>query len=136
MMGGTMRAPLTGTFFAVEPTGDVSVVVPLLAATVTTCAVPVLLLRRSMLTEKIARRGQHITGEYGIDPFEFTRVRDIMISQIDIGDVARQIMLGKHLGEVALGVRQVLARERDDFLVAQIVDADLVEAAKGSPREI
>ena len=83
MMGGTMRAPLTGTFFAMELTGDVSILMPLLAATVSAYAVTVLLLRRSILTEKIARRGQHITREYGIDPFEYTRARDIMISQVD-----------------------------------------------------
>lgn len=83
MMGGTMRAPLTGTFFAVEITGDVSTLVPLLAATVVAYAVTVLLLRRSILTEKIARRGQHITREYGIDPFELTRAGEIMIRQVD-----------------------------------------------------
>ncbi len=83
MMGGTMRAPLTGTFFAVELTGDTSALVPLLAATVAAYAVTVLLLRRSILTEKIARRGQHITREYGIDPFELTRARDIMIAKVD-----------------------------------------------------
>jgi len=83
MMGGTMRAPLTGTFFAVELTGDVSALLPLLAATVAAYAVTVLLLRRSILTEKIARRGQHITREYGIDPFEFARACDIMINEVD-----------------------------------------------------
>ncbi|SCB37749.1 chloride channel protein [Rhizobium lusitanum] len=83
MMGGTMRAPLTGTFFAIEITGDISTLVPLLVATVTAYAVTVLLLRRSILTEKIARRGQHITREYGIDPFELTRASEIMIQQVD-----------------------------------------------------
>ncbi|RUM20004.1 CBS domain-containing protein [Rhizobium vallis] len=83
MMGGTMRAPLTGTFFAMEITGDVSTLVPLLAATVVAYAVTVLLLRRSILTEKIARRGQHITREYGVDPFELSRAREIMISNVD-----------------------------------------------------
>jgi H+/Cl- antiporter ClcA/predicted transcriptional regulator len=84
MMGGTMRAPLTGTFFAVELTGDMQALVPLLAATVAAYAVTVLLLRRSILTEKIARRGQHITREYGIDPFELTRAAEIMIRTVDV----------------------------------------------------
>jgi CBS domain-containing protein len=83
MMGGTMRAPLTGTFFAFEITGDPSTLVPLLVATVAAYAVTVLLLRRSILTEKIARRGQHISREYGVDPFELTRARDIMIEAVD-----------------------------------------------------
>ncbi|NEJ72959.1 CBS domain-containing protein [Rhizobium phaseoli] len=91
MMGGTMRAPLTGTFFAMEITGDISTLVPLLAATVVAYAVTVLLLRRSILTEKIARRGQHITREYGIDPFELSRAREIMISDVDTLPVTMMI---------------------------------------------
>ncbi|MBB4566405.1 chloride channel protein [Rhizobium leucaenae] len=83
MMGGTMRAPLTGTFFAIELTGDMHALVPLLTATVAAYAVTVLLLKRSILTEKIARRGQHITREYGIDPFELTRAADIMIAKVN-----------------------------------------------------
>ncbi len=83
MLGGTMRAPLTGALFAVELTGDLKALPALLAATAVGYAVTVLLLRRSMLTEKIARRGQHITREYGIDPFELTRVGDIMARGVD-----------------------------------------------------
>jgi hypothetical protein len=45
-----------------------------------------------------------------------------------IGNVAGQIIFGKHLGKIALGIGEVLARERDDLLVAQIVDADFVES--------
>ena len=45
--------------------------------------VTVLLLKRSILTEKIARRGQHITREYGIDPFELMRVGEVMVRDVD-----------------------------------------------------
>ena len=83
MMGGTMRAPLTGALFAVELTGDVQALVPLLAATGAAYAVTVLALRRSILTEKIARRGQHLTREYSVDPFELLRVRDVMVAKVD-----------------------------------------------------
>ncbi|MEO8883395.1 MAG: chloride channel protein [Devosia sp.] len=82
MMGGTMRAPLTGTLFALELTGDFGVTLPVFVATVCAYAVTVLLLRRSILTEKIARRGRHITREYGVDPFELTRASDIMIKDV------------------------------------------------------
>ena len=78
-----MRAPLTGTLFAVELTGDVHMLTPLLTATVAAYAVTVLLLRRSILTEKIARRGLHVTREYGIDPFELTKAADIMVRVVD-----------------------------------------------------
>ncbi len=64
---------LTGALFAVELTGDTHALPALLAASAAAYAVTVLLLKRSILTEKIARRGQHITREYGIDPHQFTR---------------------------------------------------------------
>ncbi|ACL57079.1 chloride channel protein [Methylobacterium nodulans] len=83
MLGGTMRAPLTGALFAVELTGDVHMLAPLLAATVAAYAVTVLLLKRSILTEKIARRGQHITREYGVDPYELTRVAEVMTRSVE-----------------------------------------------------
>jgi H+/Cl- antiporter ClcA len=83
MMGGTMRAPLTGTLFAIELTGNVHLLVPLLVATTAAYAVTVLLLKRSILTEKISRRGQHITREYSIDPLQLARVADVMVKEVD-----------------------------------------------------
>ncbi|MGH8819632.1 MAG: chloride channel protein [Achromobacter pestifer] len=78
MMGGTMRAPLTATLFAVELTGNVGALLPVMAASVFAYGVTVLLLKRSILTEKIARRGHHISREYHVDPFELLRVSDVM----------------------------------------------------------
>ncbi len=82
MMGGTMRAPLTATFFAVELTGNVHALLPLIVACVTAHAMTVLLMKRSILTEKIARRGHHIVREYRVDPFELTHVRDVMTTDV------------------------------------------------------
>ncbi|MEI9414060.1 chloride channel protein [Mesorhizobium sp. Cs1321R2N1] len=82
-MGGTMRAPLTATFFAVELTGNTHVLVPLIAACAAAHAVTVLLMKRSILTEKIARRGHHLVREYRVDPFALTRVREVMTSEVE-----------------------------------------------------
>ncbi|TPM23559.1 chloride channel protein [Mesorhizobium sp. B2-3-6] len=81
-MGGTMRAPLTATFFAVELTGNTHVLVPLIAACAAAHAVTVLLMKRSILTEKIARRGHHLVREYRVDPFALTRVHEVMTTQV------------------------------------------------------
>jgi CBS domain-containing protein len=83
MMGGTMRAPLTATLFAIELTGDFSAALPLLVACGIAHATTVLLLKRSILTEKIARRGLHITREYQADPFEQAWVKDVMVANVD-----------------------------------------------------
>ncbi|MET4022632.1 hypothetical protein ABIC10_007768 [Bradyrhizobium sp. S3.2.12] len=78
-----MRSPLTGILFAVELTGDYPLLGSLLIATSASYALTVLLLKRSILTEKIARRGQHVVREYSIDPFELLRVNEVMVTDVD-----------------------------------------------------
>ncbi|HLG99144.1 MAG TPA: chloride channel protein [Bryobacteraceae bacterium] len=78
ILGGTMRSPLTGIIFALELTHDVNMLMPLLAASVISHAFTVLVLKRSILTEKVARRGYHLSREYAVDPLEILFVRDAM----------------------------------------------------------
>jgi CBS domain-containing protein len=78
MMGGTMRAPLTAMMFGLELTHDIQAMLPLVIGCASAHTTTVLLLKRSILTEKIARRGHHIVREYVVDPFETMRVADIM----------------------------------------------------------
>ena len=83
ILGGTMRAPLTSTMFAFELTGNVHVLPSLFVASLAAFLATVLLMRRSILTERIARRGLHLTREYTVDPFEIMRVSDIMAKPVD-----------------------------------------------------
>ncbi|MCC6944356.1 MAG: chloride channel protein [Thermomicrobiales bacterium] len=78
ILGGTMRAPLTGIIFILELTHDVNLMLPLLIATAVAHGFTVLVMRRSILTEKISRRGYHVTREYSIDPLEILFVREMM----------------------------------------------------------
>jgi H+/Cl- antiporter ClcA len=78
LMGGTMQIPITSIVFAVELTGDVAVLPALLIACVASAAITVLLMRRSILTEKLARRGRHLSREYGVNPLHVLRVEDVM----------------------------------------------------------
>jgi hypothetical protein len=78
ILGGTMRSPFTGVIFALELTHDVNVLLPLLIASIVAYGFTVLVMRRSILTEKIARRGLHLTREYATDPLETLFVRDAM----------------------------------------------------------
>jgi H+/Cl- antiporter ClcA len=82
ILGGTMRSPLTGVVFALELTHDVNMLLPLLLAVSTAHAFTVLVLKRSILTEKIARRGYHVSREYAIDPLEILFAREVMHSVV------------------------------------------------------
>ncbi len=81
-LAGTMGAPFTAVLFAFELTHDVNVLLPLLVAATLSYGTSVLLLKRSILTEKIARRGFHITREYATDPLEILFVREVMRTRI------------------------------------------------------
>src|SRR4051812_2781594 len=82
ILGGTMRSPLTGIVFAIELTHDLNVLLPLLVAVTVAHGFTVLLLRRSILTEKIARRGFHLSREYAVDPLEILFVREVMRTKV------------------------------------------------------
>ncbi len=77
-MGGTMRSPFTAVPFVLELTHDVNVLAGLLVACVAAHAVTVILMKRSILTEKVARRGYHLTREYVVNPLHLLQVRDVM----------------------------------------------------------
>jgi H+/Cl- antiporter ClcA/CBS domain-containing protein len=77
-LGGTMRSPLTGAVFALELTNDVNALPALLIASTVSYGFTVLVMRRSILTEKVARRGYHVSREYGVDPLELPTVAEVM----------------------------------------------------------
>jgi len=82
ILGGTMRSPFTSIVFAFELTHDANVFLPLLVASVIAHAFTVLTLKRSILTEKVARRGYHLSREYAVDPLEILFVREVMRSKV------------------------------------------------------
>jgi H+/Cl- antiporter ClcA/CBS domain-containing protein len=82
ILGGTMRSPFTSIVFAFELTHDANVFLPLLVGSVIAHAFTVLTLKRSILTEKVARRGYHLSREYAVDPLEILFVREVMRSKV------------------------------------------------------
>jgi chloride channel protein, CIC family len=82
ILAGTMRAPFTAILFALELTHDINVLLPLLVAAMLAHGTTVLLLRRSILTEKVARRGFHLRREYATDPLEILFVREVMRTKL------------------------------------------------------
>src|SRR6185437_2553468 len=82
ILGGTMRSPFTGIVFAIELTHDMNMLLPLLVACFLAHLFTVLTLKRSILTEKISRRGYHLSREYGLDPLEILFVREVMRTNV------------------------------------------------------
>ena len=85
-LGGVTRSPFTAIVFALELTHDENSLLALLIAATFAHLVSVLALKRSILTEKVARRGFHVMREYAVDPLEATFVREVM--DTDVFDVS------------------------------------------------
>jgi chloride channel protein, CIC family len=86
MIGGTMRAPFTGVVFSLELTHDFNALFPLLVAALVADGFTVLVMKRSILTEKVARRGVHVAREYSVDPLERIPVRAVMHTGVRMVD--------------------------------------------------
>jgi H+/Cl- antiporter ClcA len=101
ILGGTMRSPLTGIVFALELTHDWGVVLPLLVAVPIAYGFTVLALRRSILTEKVSRRGFHLSREYATEPLEILFVREVMSTKIVVlpATLSRAELLASFTGE-------------------------------------
>ena len=82
ILGGTMGSPFTSIVFAFELTHDANVFLPLLVGSMIAHAFTVLTLKRSILTEKVARRGYHLSREYAVDPLEILFVREVMRAKV------------------------------------------------------
>jgi chloride channel protein, CIC family len=80
VLGGVMRSPFTGIVFTLELTGAWDSLLGLVVASVSAYALSTLVLKRSVLTEKVARRGIHLTREYSTDPLEVFFAHEVMTS--------------------------------------------------------
>ena len=102
-LAGVTRSPFTSIVFALELTHDVNALLALLIACTIAHLVSVLTLKRSILTEKVARRGYHVTREYEIDPLHALLVRDVMDSDVltvepslGVAELYRRLPEGSH----------------------------------------
>ncbi len=78
VLSGTMGAPMMAIVFAVELTHDINMVLPITLACFMAHLFTSLTMKRSILTEKIARRGYHLSREYAVDPLEILFVKEVM----------------------------------------------------------
>ncbi|HEX6511170.1 MAG TPA: chloride channel protein [Chloroflexota bacterium] len=162
ILGGTMRSPFTGVIFALELTHDVTILLPLLVGAFVAHGFTVLVLKRSILTEKVARRGYHLSREYATDPLEILFVREVMRTNVTVlpahvglselagslsedGGATRGQRLYPVLDEdgaslvgvlTRADVRRLLAGRGDGQQLADVVKEDVVVAYPDEPLRV
>jgi H+/Cl- antiporter ClcA/CBS domain-containing protein len=133
VLGGVMRSPLTGVVFALELTHQYAALLPLVIGATTAYAVSVLLLRRSVLTEKIARRGYHLSREYDVDPLEILFVGEVMSSDVveftaDVDVATAYALLDEETDDYAAWRQQLYPVVGDAGLLGVVTRGDLFAA--------
>ena len=162
ILGGTMRSPFTSIVFAFELTHDANVFLPLLVGSVIAHGFTVLTLKRSILTEKVARRGYHLSREYAVDPLEILFVREVMRTKVvvlpsksTLGDIWHSLRIdqrqaqrllpvlnpdGQLVGVVTRGdISQIMEQNGDAALalpIGDLVRANAVEAYPDEPLRV
>jgi CIC family chloride channel protein len=95
VLSGVTRSPLTSVVFAFELTHDTGSLLPLLIGCAIAHFVSAASLKRSILTEKVARKGYHVMREYAVDHLEADFVRDVMLTHpltAGTGDRAAEVL--------------------------------------------
>ncbi len=82
VFGATLGSPFAAIVFMLEVTHDPNILLPILITVMLGHTVLALSLRRSILTERISRRGYHLSREYSVDPLEILFVREVMATDI------------------------------------------------------
>jgi H+/Cl- antiporter ClcA/CBS domain-containing protein len=130
VVGGVMRSPLTGIVFTLELTHAWNDLTPLLVASVSAYLLSALLLKRSVLTEKIARRGLHLTREYSTDPLETFFAREVMTADPVV------LRAGAALGDVLPGLPAATlypVLDASGAMTAVLTHRELLAAADREP---
>jgi H+/Cl- antiporter ClcA/CBS domain-containing protein len=130
-LGATLGAPLTAIVFAFGLTHDSNALLPLLAATLVAHGFATIVMRRSIMTEKIARRGYHIYREYGVDPLERHYVDEVMTRNVDTIDASVTVRdaLAQQFGPTQQRRAWPVVR---DGAVLGVIDRAMLDAVRAS----
>ncbi len=132
VLGGVMRSPLTGVVFPLELTHAWPLLLPLLLSATGAYALSALTLRRSVLTEKIARRGLHLTREYSVDPLEALLVEEVMSRDFATIDSRERL---DSLRDTAINSRQPLypVLDEDERMIGVLTRGQLLRQSLTDP---
>jgi chloride channel protein, CIC family len=89
--GSATRATFTAIVFAFELTRDYRAILPIMLAAVIADLVSGALLDHGLMTEKLARRGLHVSLDYKPDYLQATLVRDAMTRDVSVLEIGQTV---------------------------------------------
>ena len=134
LFAGVSRAILTSIIIIFEMTGDYAIILPLMFSSVISSAICSLLVKESIYTLKLSRRGIIIDQEMDVNLMRTIKVRDIMKRDVDTvsEDMSVSELLSKMMETGHMGFPVV---DRDNRLVGIVTHND-VEKVTGSEARV
>ncbi len=131
MLSGALGVPLTAILFCLELTHALDAALPLALACAASYLVTSLLMPRSIMTEKIARRGYHLSREYGVDPLETVTVAEVM-SELPAAAMAGNTgSASSHLPEVFAYADETCRAVAEEMATTGRMSMPVIERATG-----
>ena len=147
VFGAASRATFAFIVFAFEITHDYNAILPLMLACVIADLIALRCLPTSIMTEKLARRGLHVPGEYEASVLHLVRVGDVMRTDVQpipaemtVAELAERIggqpgAAGTSPSNPALSLRDGLPISGNDGrLLGIVTQGDLLRALEIDPQ--
>ena len=136
VFGSAARATFTLIIFAFEITRDYNAILPLMLVCIIAYSVTLPLMRNTIMTEKLARRGLRIPQDYETDVLQHMDVRDVMdqgprtvSSTTKVSELADRIARGDQQWTRYQGFPIV---DENQFLVGIVTWGDIAQAIAGN----
>jgi chloride channel protein, CIC family len=137
VFGAASRATFTFIVFAFEITHDYNAILPLMLCCVIADLIALRYLPTSIMTEKLARRGLHVPGEYEASVLHMVRISEVMntdVQPISADMTVADLTARTSRGEPGFNLSQGLPIVAGDGRLAGVVtQGDLLRALETDP---
>jgi chloride channel protein, CIC family len=138
VFGAASRATFAFIVFAFEITRDYNAILPLMLACVIADMIAIHYLPSSIMTEKLARRGLRVPGEYEAGVLQVVRVSEVMRKDVrpispemTVGDLAERMSRGEASFNLTQGLPII---GKDGKLAGVVTQGDLLRALEADPK--
>ena len=131
MFTGASRAFLTSVVFALETTGRIEALLPLLGACAASYLVSYFLMSNTIMTEKIARRGVRAPDSYEPDPLERVSVGQVMERHVQL--VPGHITAGEVLASSGALPEHLFVVDGGEAFEGMVAVGELRKVPSGTP---
>ncbi|HET9623663.1 MAG TPA: chloride channel protein [Kofleriaceae bacterium] len=133
MFAGASRALLASIAFALEVTQQIHAVVPIVLGVSVAYFASCLLMRTTIMTEKLVRRGVTVASEYDVDPLAHVVVASLASRALHALELAQTV--GEALAEIARkGYRhQGYPVVQDGKLIGVVTSREMIAAEAATP---